>query len=273
MHTYRAHSDNYFAATIADTFLSRRAYLRAPASASTESVASASMLIGADDNYHVLVRYEATYRFETPFKVVVEQDGEVVLEEVYGRRSNLKVWPFGGDRMGCGAGLVAECVWPYGATESVLWEGVGKTAYLKSGMATVTITAVHDCDDCLYANRNLDLIMLHPNSSDITFRMTADSMILPFDGLLSQHGEVFIKMTNLDMGACLQCVLAVRSCSVPFDAWFFMQWSHSRLYGLHTAAEPSVPFRSQKKTSQSRSRSPTSTRRTLAAISISTAAR
>jgi hypothetical protein len=53
-----ARSDNYFAATLADTFLSRRAYLRAPAHAGRESVAAASMLIGAADNYHVLLRFE-----------------------------------------------------------------------------------------------------------------------------------------------------------------------------------------------------------------------
>jgi hypothetical protein len=140
-----AHSPNYFAASLADTFLSRRAYLHAPANSTGHDVASASMKIGRTDNYHVLLRYEALYRFETPFRVTVEQGGQVVMEEVYGRRSNLKVWPFSGGRMGCGDGLVAECVWPYGATESVLWEGVGKTAFLQQGMATITLTAVHDC--------------------------------------------------------------------------------------------------------------------------------
>ena len=43
-----AHSDNYFAATIANVFHSRRAYLRGPANASAGGVAAASMLI-ADD--------------------------------------------------------------------------------------------------------------------------------------------------------------------------------------------------------------------------------
>ena len=196
-----ARSDNYFAATLADTFLSRRAYLRAPANASTESVAAASMLIAKADNYHVLIRYEALYRFETPFKVTVSQGGQVVMEEVFGRRTNLKVWPFGGTRMGCGAGLVDECVWPYGATEGVVWEGVGKTAFLEKGTATISLSAVHDCTEqegCLYANRNLDVIMLHPNSSDIEMRMAKETAILPLDGLLSQNNEVFMKLTNHD---------------------------------------------------------------------------
>jgi hypothetical protein len=138
------------------------------------------------------------YRFETPFKVTIEQAGEVVMEAVYGRRTNLKVWPFGGDRIGCGTGLVAECVWPYGATEGVVWEGVDKTAYLRRGMATVTLTAVHDCESCLVANRNVDLIMLTPNTSDIKMRMAEETAILPFDGLISQYGEVFMQVTNWD---------------------------------------------------------------------------
>lgn len=233
-------SDNYFAATLADTFLSRRAYLRAPANASTESVATASMFVAKTDNYHVLLRYEAVYRFETPFKVTVSQGGQVVMQAVYGWRSNLKVWPFGGNRMGCGSGLVDECVcvcpalkrnaqrpllpksdpvhpapcrwccccggggggrWPYGATEGVVWEGVGKTAFLRKGMATVSLSVIHECTEqegCLYANRNLDVLMLHPNSSDVEMRMAKETAILPFDGLLSQNNEVFMKLTNHD---------------------------------------------------------------------------
>ena len=38
--------------------------------------------------------------------------------------------------------------------------------------------------------------MLHPNSSDIEMRMVKENHILPFDGLLSQANEVFIKITN-----------------------------------------------------------------------------
>ena len=59
-----------------------------------------------------------------PFLVTVKQGGKTLVKEVYGRRTSLKVWPFGGDRMGCGGpGLVAECAWPYGATENMVWEG------------------------------------------------------------------------------------------------------------------------------------------------------
>lgn len=216
-----AHSPNYFAATLADTFLSRRAYLHAPAAATSHSIAAASMLIAAPDDYHVLVRYEALYRFETSFRVTIEQAGQVVLEAVYGRRSNLKVWPFGGGRMGCGDGLVAECVWPYGASESILWEGVGKTAFLQKGMASVTLTAVDDCtavEGCLYADRNIDVIMLHPNASDIRMRMAKETVILPFDGLLSQQNEVFIKITNHDAVNNITVVVPISYGHSPFMA-------------------------------------------------------
>lgn len=68
-----AYSDNYYAATIADTFLSRRSYLRAPANVTSTSIASATMAIPQADEYSVMMRYEATYRFETPFEVTITQ--------------------------------------------------------------------------------------------------------------------------------------------------------------------------------------------------------
>ena len=74
-------------------------------------MAAASMLIGGAGDYHVMIRYEALYRYETPFLVTVTQHGATLMSKVYGARTNVKTWPFGGDRMGCGAGLVSECVW------------------------------------------------------------------------------------------------------------------------------------------------------------------
>ena len=43
------------------------------------------------NDFNVHAYFEAVYRFETPFKVTIEQAGEVVMEAVYGRRTNLKV--------------------------------------------------------------------------------------------------------------------------------------------------------------------------------------
>ena len=71
------------------------------------------------------------------------QAGKVVFNRRYGMRENLKLWAFAGGRMSGGAALnipgtcpkgellAAECSWTYGATENVLWEGVGAQAALR----------------------------------------------------------------------------------------------------------------------------------------------
>jgi hypothetical protein len=101
----------------------------------------------------------------------------------------------------------------------VLWEGVGKTAFLRKGMATVRLTAVHDCttsEGCLYGNRNIDLVMLHPNVSDIQMRMVKENRILPFDGLLSQHNEVFMQITNHDPHNNITVVVPISYMHSPY---------------------------------------------------------
>jgi hypothetical protein len=225
-----AHSDSYFAATIANTFHSRRAHLRGPAGAAAGGVAAASVTIGQADTYHVLVRYEAPYRFDVPFLVTVKQQGRVLLRKEYGWRATPKLWPFGGTRMGCGGpGLVAECAWPYGATENMVWEGVNETVALAAGAAEVSFTATGNasCAACLFANRNIDLVMLSPNASDLALRMATETKILPLDGLLSQAGEVFVKLTNHD---------AENNVTVPVP----LAYIHSPYFGQHLYLNRSI---------------------------------
>eukprot|EP01052_Picozoa_sp_SAG31_P031775 SAG31_NODE_3406_length_4308_cov_2.231884_5_plen_100_part_00 len=91
----------------------------------------------------------------------------------------------------------------------MVWEGVNTTIILEAGMATVSLTTVGndttsctpsasaaavgggplDWKHCLFGNRNVDVVMLHPNSSDVEHRLTSETKILPLDGLLSQAGE------------------------------------------------------------------------------------
>ena len=63
-----SHSANYYAMTVANSFHSRRAYLHlgGPNATTGQNVASATLRVAKDDDYHVLVRYEAPYRFEVP---------------------------------------------------------------------------------------------------------------------------------------------------------------------------------------------------------------
>ena len=134
-----AHGGNYFASTVNNVFHSRRAFLHADAAA-TGAAASGTFHVAAASMYTVMIKYEALYRFETAFEVVIAQAGKTVLKRVYGRRPALKVWGMGNARNSkggygystypyptvperaapdppgqCGFGLNAECVWGYGS--------------------------------------------------------------------------------------------------------------------------------------------------------------
>lgn len=122
-----AHGGNYFASTVNNVFMSRRMFLHAPANATSDTVAKATITVASTGEYMVMARYEALYRFETGFKITVTQHGErytgsasatmngnklhhnsieqgwglrdclcllgkTLLSAIYGRRSNLKVW-------------------------------------------------------------------------------------------------------------------------------------------------------------------------------------
>ena len=89
----RPWGENYYAATFANSFLSRKAFLGAPESCE-ETTATINVNVSKAGKYLVLVRYEAAYRFETQFKIKVEQGGRTALDRLYGARSNIKVWAF-----------------------------------------------------------------------------------------------------------------------------------------------------------------------------------
>eukprot|EP00937_MAST-01D_sp_MAST-1D-sp2_P004985 g4985.t1 len=223
-----AHSNvTRFASTVANTFLSRRAFLHAPADATSDAVAVATVDIGTAGAHQVLVRYEAAYRFETPFTVTVEQAGAVLVANVtYGLRATPKVWAFAAGRASsalCGPGLQGECRWPYGATENVVWEGVGVTANLAAGPATVTLRA--DAAGAAKSaapltSRNVDAVLLTPNASDVAMRLEHEGQMLALDGLLTQAGEVFARVHNYGAEALAPLVF-------PFT------YSHSPYFAMH----------------------------------------
>jgi hypothetical protein len=70
-----AQGGNYFASTVNNVFMSRRRFLHAPADATSHAVAHGTVTVGAAGPYLVMVRYEALYRFETPFRLTVRQVG------------------------------------------------------------------------------------------------------------------------------------------------------------------------------------------------------
>src|SRR5436190_98520 len=103
--------ENYYCATFANTFLSRKAFLGADEQA--KGSASISVTIPAAGRYLALVRYEAAPRFQTQFHLRVEQGGKVRLDRLYGARENEKIWPFS-------QGIKREYLAPWGAVENVV---------------------------------------------------------------------------------------------------------------------------------------------------------
>lgn len=176
---------NYYAATFANTFLSRKAFLGAPEQGE-ETVASINVTVPEAGRFLVLARYEAAYRFETQFKIRVEQAGKTKLDRLYGARSNIKIWAFGKK-------LVNEVEWDWGAVENVVWEGHDAYADLEAGPARIVLTAARQPEPA--ARRNVDLIMLTKDEKQVQERIAKEGY-LPLDGWLTQAGDVWMKIAN-----------------------------------------------------------------------------
>lgn len=177
--------ENYYAATFANSFLSRKAFLGA--SEQADNVRAVTRVkVPTAGKYLVLVRYEAAYRFETQFTVVVEQGGKQVLIRPYGARKNLKIWAFK-------QGLKDEIGWDWGATENVVWEGHDAYADLQPGEATITLIANKQPEPA--AKRNVDLVMLTTDEAQVKSRLEKENY-LPLDGMLTQSGDVWLRVTN-----------------------------------------------------------------------------
>lgn len=177
--------ENYYAATFANTFLSRKAFLGAPDNCD-ETMASINVTVTNAGRYLVLVRYEAAYRFETQFRVKVEQNGKVVLDRLYGARDNLKIWAFGEK-------LKKEVAWSWGAVENVVWEGHDAYADLQPGSVKITLTAGKQPEP--QAKRNVDLVMLTRDEEQVKMRIEKETY-LPLDGMLLQAGDVWVRVIN-----------------------------------------------------------------------------
>jgi hypothetical protein len=180
----QAWGTNYYAATFANSFLSRKGYLGAPEQCD-RTEASIDVEVPAAGKYLALVRYEAAYRFETRFTLRVEQNGKVRLERLYGARDNLKIWAFK-------QGLKKEVAWDWGAGENVVWEGHDAFVELEAGKATLTLVAEKQPGDA--ARRNVDLVLLTRDVADVQNRIAKENY-LPLDGLLTQAGDVYLKVS------------------------------------------------------------------------------
>ena len=178
--------ENYYAATFANCFLSRKAFIGAPEQCE-DATATIEVEIPEAGKYLALVRYEAAYRFETQFRVRVEQGGQLLLDRAYGARKNLKIWAFGEK-------LKDEVGWSWGAGENTVWEGHDALVNLKPGKATITLIAGKQPEPS--ARRNIDLVMLTTDVEQVNERIEKEKY-LPLDGMLTQSGDVWLRVKNL----------------------------------------------------------------------------
>jgi len=177
--------ENYYAATFANAFLSRKAFLGAPEQCE-ESRATIQVKIPEAGTYLALVRYETAYRFETRFRLRIEQNGEPRLDRLYGARENLKIWAFHRK-------LRTEVVWDWGAVENIVWEGHDAFVELQAGPATITLVAEKQPEPA--ARRNVDLVMLTTDIAQVNHRIENEGY-LPLDGMLTQSGDVWLRVKN-----------------------------------------------------------------------------
>ncbi len=174
--------ENYYCATFANTFLSRKAFLQAPEQCDS-SAASLNITVPEAGRYLALVRYEAAYRFETRFQLIIEQNDEPKLDRLYGARDNIKIWAFGGR-------LTNEVAWSWGASENIVWEGHDAFVDLDAGPAKLTLIAERQPEPA--AQRNVDVVMLTSDLQKVQARIAKDEY-LPLDALLTQSGDLYLR--------------------------------------------------------------------------------
>jgi hypothetical protein len=183
---------NYFAAVYSNTFLSRQSALSLPAQ-SPESRASREFRIDQPGRYALLVRYEAPFRCETQFEVILEQAGIEIFRHSYGIRNNPRIWAFG-------KGITEEVAWPWGANENMVWEGQDTAIDLSNGVVRLTLIA--GLQPTPAAQRNIDTFLLTTNLQDIAYRIRNESA-LPLDGWLTQAGDLYLRIKRAKPGPSL----------------------------------------------------------------------
>lgn len=176
---------NYYAASFANSFLSRQRYLGGPEQG-PPSEAVREVVIPQDGVYYVCVRYEAAYNFETQFGLRIEQGGKEVFKRVYGAMANPKLWAFRN-------GVKPQVRWYWGPVENIVWEGTEVSVALKKGPAKLALSKGPQPGPA--ARRNIDLVMLTTDKAELDRRIEKENY-LPLDGLLTQAGDLFLKIKN-----------------------------------------------------------------------------
>ncbi len=185
--------ENYFASTFAISFLSRMGCLSAPEQmpADRAAVAEQQIEVPVADTYEVLARFEQPFQFACEFTVEIEQGGNVVFSQVFGRLEDPKIWAFNRHVQ-----KPMERYW-WGGTDNIVWQHPGAAA-LAAGPATIRLIAGPQMDgDKVRVNaarRHVDLVML-TNDRD-GMEAQKKTRYLAFDGWLVQDGDLHVRITN-----------------------------------------------------------------------------
>jgi len=193
---------NLYAASFAISFLSRQQYLGAPPQGGA-SIAVTEVDVPKTDTYMPLVRYESCWRFNTEFRIQIEQDGKKVFDQLYGNIHNYKVLAFSKYYIGMEE-WPPEGGWVWGVHptvkmgrsqpgEETAWEGTEYKVQLKPGKAKITLIAEKQPEPA--ARRIIDRVILTNTEEDIQHRLKEESY-LPLDGLCTREGDLYLKVKN-----------------------------------------------------------------------------
>jgi hypothetical protein len=184
--------ENYYHATLANTFISRQQLLSAPEQCEP-SRATSEVTIPAAGNYRIWTRYELPSRWRVEHTLRIEQAGKVALDRKYGKIDSPKLWPFR-------KGITPMVDWEWGSGDNVVWE-FSDPIPLVQGKAILTLVADKQADEsppaCRgAARRNIDCIFLTTDLDD-GIRDADKAFYHTFDKHLHQAGDLWMRVTNL----------------------------------------------------------------------------
>lgn len=219
---------NYFSSTFAITFLSRQACLGMANQTEPDRPAVATQVVHVphDGRYQVLTRYEQPYNFSVEFAVEVIQNDKTVSSSEMGRLDSQRFWAFS-------KGSTTPMKWWFwGGGDNIVWE-IGAAADLKAGPATIRLVAGPQMDGpkprAMAAERHIDVVVLTDDSENLEKQKKPLRNYLPFDGWLTQDGDLYVRVTNPSDGPG-PCVPLIN----PYPAGQHSPW------GVHDRDWPST---------------------------------
>jgi Beta-galactosidase trimerisation domain len=234
------YGENYFASTFAITFLSRQTCLGAPEQAGPEALATLDVDVPVSDSFQLLARYEQPYQFSVEFDLEIVQDGKAV-RRAFGRPGSLKYWAFQKGKTS------AMQWWFWGGGDNIVWQKV-EPVKLNKGKATLRLIAGKQLDAgkprALAARRHVDVICLTNDVKGLAAHAKPLRNYLPFDGMLTQEGDLFVRVTNPrdGLGPCVPILAGFGS--GQRSPWFVhdRDWPRTQVLRKGILVEPK-PYR------------------------------